>query len=102
MMRQRHVAGHWHLSPSNQPHIREGVVGGATGDMGEVWETSALIPHQAYSYAKRARKRNCQGILWVVSAVVVTTVTLTGLESLVQYSREVHRPLTPGASLCPY
>jgi hypothetical protein len=30
MVRQRHVARDWHLSPSNQPHSREGVVGGAT------------------------------------------------------------------------
>jgi hypothetical protein len=27
MVRQRHLARHWHLSPANQPHSREGMVG---------------------------------------------------------------------------
>jgi hypothetical protein len=44
MVRQRHVAGHWHLSPANQPDIGPN-------------------PNQAFRYAMRARKRNRQGLV---------------------------------------
>jgi hypothetical protein len=33
MVRPRYVAGHGHLAPADQPHIRDGVIGGDT----EAW-----------------------------------------------------------------
>jgi hypothetical protein len=47
--------------------------GGGLGD---------ICPHlyQVFSYAIRARKRNRQGILWLVSAVVVTATSLSSDE----------------------
>jgi hypothetical protein len=45
--------------------------------MVEVSETSALTPTQVSYYAMRARKRNCQGLRWAVSAFVVTPASMT-------------------------
>jgi hypothetical protein len=61
----RHVARPWHLTAPDPPHLGAGVVRGAV----KVFLDIGLNPNQALSYAMRAQAE--EGLLWVVSAIVV-------------------------------